>query len=173
MSGEYVPGPASATLQDSTGESWTFVLSRELRHPPARVWQALTDPEQLKQWAPFDADGNLGVAGQTVHLSTVGTSQTTESRVRRADYPHLLEFDWGGHEVRWELEDFNGGTRLTLWASINRQYVSMGAAGWHICLDVLVQFVDGDPIGRLVGPHLMKDERWQRLNSEYARLFKG
>jgi hypothetical protein len=77
------------------------------------------------------------------------------------------------HQVRWELEDFNGGTRLTLWASIDRQYVSMGAAGWHICLDVLVLFVDGDPVGRLVGPHLMKDERWQGLNSEYARMFKS
>jgi hypothetical protein len=49
----------------------------------------------------------------------------------------------------------------------------MGAAGWHMCLDVLVQLVDGTPIGRLVGPELMKDERWQRLNAEYAKLFRG
>lgn len=173
MSRSYVPGPADATLRDKTGENWTFILSRELRHPPERVWQALTDPEQLKHWAPFNADGNLGTAGAVVRLSTVGTPQATDAQVKRAEFPHLLEFDWGGHDVRWELEDFNGGTRLTLWASINRQYVSMGAAGWHICLDVMVRFVDGDPIGRLVGPELMKDERWQRLNSEYAKLFRG
>jgi hypothetical protein len=34
-------------------------LVRELRHPPATVWQALTDPAQLSEWAPFDADRNL------------------------------------------------------------------------------------------------------------------
>lgn len=173
MSRRYIPGPADATLHDTTGENWTFVLRRELRHPPARVWQALTDPEQLKHWAPFNADGDLGMAGNVVQLSTVGTTHATASRVKRAEYPHLLEFDWGGSDVRWELEDFNGGTRLTLWASINKQYIAMGAAGWHVCLDVLIRLVDGDPVGRLVGPELMKDERWQTRHAEYSKLFRG
>ena len=29
------------------------------------------------------------------------------------------------------------GTRLTLWHNINKGFFSMGAAGWHICFDVL------------------------------------
>jgi hypothetical protein len=29
------------------------------------------------------------------------------------------------------------GTRLTLWHNIDRRYIAMGAAGWHICFDVL------------------------------------
>jgi uncharacterized protein YndB with AHSA1/START domain len=139
MSPRYSPGPADATLTSQEGQNWTFVLSRELRHPPAKVWEALTDPAHLKNWAPFDAGGNLGVAGSTVKLTTVGapSPHAVETRVTRAEYPHLLEYDWGGSEIRWELEDFNGGTRLKLWASIDRGYVSMGAAGWHLCLDVL------------------------------------
>ena len=44
----------------------------ELAHPPAKVWKALTEPEHLREWAPFDADGSLAVAGATVKLSTVG-----------------------------------------------------------------------------------------------------
>ena len=56
------------------------MLVRDLRHPPARVWQALTDPEHLREWAPFDSDRNLGTVG-TAKLSTVGapTPHVTES----------------------------------------------------------------------------------------------
>ena len=53
--------------------------------------------------------------------------------------------------MRWELEAVGGGTRLTLWHNIDRRFISMGAAGWHICLDVLDHLLGGDPIGRIVG----------------------
>lgn len=58
MSPRYSPGPADAALTSQEGQNWTFVLSRELRQPPAKVWEALTDPAHLKNWAPFDASGN-------------------------------------------------------------------------------------------------------------------
>jgi hypothetical protein len=47
----------------------------------------------------------------------------------------------------------------------------MGAAGWHICFDVLDQALSGTPLGRIVGPETMKFEGWQRLNAEYAKQF--
>ena len=48
---QYVPGPAGGAHVQKDGESWTLVLVRDLRHPPARVWEALTDPTQLREWA--------------------------------------------------------------------------------------------------------------------------
>jgi len=60
---QYTPGPASGAQVLKDGEKWTLVLVRNLRHSPAKVWQALTDPAQLREWAPFDADRNLGTAG--------------------------------------------------------------------------------------------------------------
>lgn len=174
MSSDHSPGPADGTLHDRSGDNWTFVLERKLRHPPARVWAALTDPAQLREWAPFDADGNLGVAGASVTLTTVGapSPHATVTRIERADFPNLLEYDWGGSLIRWELEDYDGGTRLRLWASIDRRYVAMGAAGWHLCLDVLEHLVDGRPMGRMVGAPMLQHEGWQRLRAEYAELFK-
>jgi hypothetical protein len=92
--------------------------------------------------------------------------------VKRADAPEVLEFNWGGQEIRWELEPLGGGgTRLTLWHSIDRRFISMGAAGWHICFDVLERLLAGRPIGRIVGPQAMKFGGWQRLNAEYAKQF--
>ena len=85
----------------------------------------------------------------------------------RADAPKVLEYN----DTRWELEDFGGGTRLTLWHSIDRRFISWGAAGWHIAFDVLDRLLSGIPIGRIVGAEAMNFSGWQRLTAEYAKQF--
>jgi uncharacterized protein YndB with AHSA1/START domain len=167
---QYTPGPASGAQLRKDGERWTLILVRELRHAPEKVWRALTDPAHLHEWAPFDADGSLGVAGTTVMLTTVGAPQVSATKVTRAEAPRVLEYNWGDYDIRWELEASDGGTRLTLWHNIDRRFISMGAAGWHICLDVLDHLLSGTPIGRIVGGEAMKFD-WSRLNAEYARQF--
>ena len=168
----YAPGPAFGAHIQKDGEQWTLVLVRDLRHPPAKVWTALTDPEHLREWAPFDSDRSLGSVG-TAMLTAVGapTPMVSETVVKRADPPKVLEFNWGGQDIRWELEPVGGGTRLTLWHNINRGYISMGAAGWHICFDVLDHHLAGDPIGRMVGAPVMNFAGWQRLTAEYSEQF--
>ena len=169
----YEPGPARGAQVQKDGNAWTLVLVRELHHSPEKVWKALTDPAQLREWAPFDADVSLGTVGATVKLATVGAPgpHVTETTVTRADAPNALEYKWGGFDMRWELEASGGGTRLTLWTNIDRRFISMGAAGWHIAFDVLDQYLAGQPIGRIVGPEAMKFDGWQRLNAEYAKQF--
>jgi uncharacterized protein YndB with AHSA1/START domain len=164
---QYTPGPASGAQVRKAGEKWTLILVRELRHSPEKVWQALTDPAHLREWAPFEVDGSLGRVGSTVKLTWVGTATPLETTVTRADAPKVLEYN----DIRWELEAFGGGTRLTLWTNIDRRFVSMGAAGWHIAFDVLDRLLSGTPIGRIAGGEAMKFGGWQRLNSEYAKQF--
>jgi uncharacterized protein YndB with AHSA1/START domain len=170
---QYAPGPASGAHVHKDGEKWTLILVRELRHSPERVWEALTDPAHLGEWAPFEADRSLGMVGATVKLTTVGTPapQVSETTVTRAEPPRLLEYNWGAQDIRWELEPVGRGTRLTLWHNIDRRFISMGAAGWHICFDVLDHLLSGTPVGRIVGPEAMKFAGWQRLNAEYAEQF--
>ena len=167
---KYAPGPAAGAEVRKDGEKWTLILVRELRHPPEMVWRALTDPVHLSQWAPFDADRNLGAVGP-VKLSTVGapTPQISETNVKRAEAPRLLEYNWGGNDLRWELIPLGSGTRLTLWHNIARGFISWGAAGWHICFDVLDRFLAGEPIGRIVGGEAMNFAGWQRLTTDYAK----
>jgi uncharacterized protein YndB with AHSA1/START domain len=169
---QYTPGPVNAQVRKD-GDAWTLILVRQLRHAPEKVWQALTDPSQLREWAPFDADGSMAATGATVKLTTVGapSPHVTETTVTRADAPKVLEYNWGGYDMRWQLERVADGTRLTLWTNIDRRFISMGAAGWHICLDVLDHYLGGTPLGRIVGPDALKFGGWQRLNAEYARQF--
>src|SRR5438046_2530902 len=103
---QYTPGPARGAQVRKDGEKWTLILVRDLRHSPEKVWQALTDPAQLREWAPFETDGSLGAVG-TVKLTWVGAPMPLETRVTRADAPKVLEYG----DARWELEALGGGTR--------------------------------------------------------------
>ena len=164
---QYIPGPAFGADVRKGGEKWTLILVRDLRHSPEKVWQALIDPAQLREWAPFVVDGSLDTQGATVNLTWMGNPRPIATTVTRVDAPRLLEYG----DIRWELEASGGGTRLTLWASIDRRFVSWGAAGWHICFDVLDHLLGGTPIGRIAGGDAMRFAGWQRLNAEYAKQF--
>ncbi len=167
---QYIPGPAygAQAIKDQNKDKWTLILVRELRHPPEKVWQALTDPAQLREWAPFVVDGNLGTVGSTVNLTWVGNTTPIPTRVTRAEAPKVLEYG----DNRWELEPFGDGTRLTLWSNIDRRFISWGAAGWHIAFDVLDRLMNGTPIGCIAGGDAMRSMGWKRLVAEYAKLFE-
>jgi uncharacterized protein YndB with AHSA1/START domain len=169
----YAPGPAHGAEIRKDGEQWTLVLVRELRHSPQKVWGALTEPAQLREWAPFDADRDLSRPG-SVTLTTVGApaAQPSHDEVLRAEAPRVLEVRWGGQHLKWDLEPLpDGRTRLTLWHTIDRRFIAMGAAGWHVCLGVLDLLLAGRPIGRIVGKDALEFAGWQRLHAEYARQF--
>ncbi|HWD37972.1 MAG TPA: SRPBCC family protein [Fimbriimonas sp.] len=169
----YSPGPANVATVDKQGDNWTLVLVKQFRHSPDKVWDAITDPAQLREWAPFDANNNMGTEGAQVTLTTIGApaEYAAETTVDQAEPPKLLAYKWGENAIRWELEPVGDGTRLTLWAKIPRPYIAMGAAGWHIAFDVLEKLLEGNPIGRITGPDAMKFEGWQRLNKEYSEQF--
>ena len=171
---QYIPSPAygarvikgEAQKEGAEKDKWTLILVRELRHSPEKVWQALTDPVHLREWAPFEVDRSLGRVG-TVKLTWVGNPNPIETTVTRAEFPKLLEYG----DNRWELEAVEGGTRLTLWSNIDRRFVAWGAAGWHISFDVLARLLAGEPIGRLAGGDATKIAAWQRLVAEYSKQF--
>lgn len=170
----YVPSRGGGVrIVREDGDNWGLIIERELRHPPERVWEALTDPAQLREWAPFDADGSLAMAGATVRLSTVNAAAPMESEttVLRAEPPRLLVYNWGGSDMRWELASKDSGTLLTLWTRIDRRYIAMGAAGWHLCFDVLDHMLSGAPLGRVVGMDALKSPVWQQLHTDYAKRF--
>ena len=163
----YEAGPARGARVIKGDDKWTLVLERELYHAPELVWEALIDPEQLREWAPFEAEGDLGTAGATVKLTWIGSGASVPVKVTRADAPRVLEFA----DIRWELEPTRDGTHLTLWHSIDKRYVAWGTAGWHIALDVLGRRLAGEPASRPAGADAAKNPVWQRLVTEYAEMF--
>jgi uncharacterized protein YndB with AHSA1/START domain len=169
---DYQPGSAERARVEGGDKAWTLVFVRELRHSPSKVWRALTDPDELREWAPFDASRELGATGP-VTLSMAGGAEPMplEGAVIVADPPVLLEYTWGDDRLRWELEPTATGTRLTLRHTLeHRDWVPKVTAGWHICLDVAERALDGHPVGRIVADDARRFG-WERLNVEYAAAF--
>ncbi|SCE98551.1 Uncharacterized conserved protein YndB, AHSA1/START domain [Micromonospora coriariae] len=166
--------PAEVAAETADGGT-TLVFVRDLRHPPATVWAALTDPAQLAEWAPFLADRNLGAPGAAVLTMVDGeTAIPAPATVRRAEPPHLLEYSWGEDLLRWELSPLVSGTRLTLRHTLaDPGMLPMVAAGWHLCLDVADRLLDGHPVGPIRGAEAL-DFGWSELRDTYAgRLDEG
>ena len=165
---QYTPGPASGAQVRKDGDKWTLILVRELRHSPEKVWQALTDPAQLREWAPFVVDGNLGTVGTTVNLTWVGRPSSRSDNNRHARRrPQVLEYG----DMRWELEPLGNGTRLTLWHNIDRRFIVVGRRG----LAHLLRRSGSAAQRNADRPHRRRRGHefpgWQRLVIEYSRQF--
>ena len=143
---------------------------RDLRHPPALVWAALTEPGQLEAWAPFTTDRALGAPGDaTLTMVDGDVREDMPATVTRAEPPRLLEYTWGTDLLRWELEPTGGGTRLTLSHTVtDPDLVPKVAAGWHLCLVVAERLLDGAPIGPIRGSDAM-NYGWEDLHEAYAK----
>ena len=167
------PGPLAEVSGEEAGAGWTLVFVRELRHAPARVWRALTDPKEIGAWAPYTSDRDLGQVGEA-KLTMIDTDDGADGMVLaavvdRVEPPALLEYTWGEDRLRWELEPTDAGTRLTLRHTVDdRGLLPKVAAGWHLCLVVAEHLLDGDPIPPIRG-EAAKDFGWQELNETYAR----
>ena len=176
----YVPSPlsdaqvsaastADGRTDDAVDGPWTLVFVRHIDHQPAHVWAALTEPDQLREWAPFNADRDLASPGPATLTMVDGETEVPlDATVLRADAPTLLEYLWGEDLLRWELTPTDPGTRLTLHhTTAQRSGVPMMAAGWHLCLDVMAHLLDGEPIGAIRGAEAL-EFGWQRLHEAYA-----
>jgi uncharacterized protein YndB with AHSA1/START domain len=138
-------------------------LVRQLADPPAVVWSALTDREQLRTWFPCDvivAGGRWEVgASITFEFPHEVIDMTLAGEVLVVDEPHVLAFTWGEETLRFELTANDGGTRLVLIDELPPSAAARNAAGWEQCLDRLAGIVpDADA--------------WQPRFEAYAAAFE-
>ena len=167
---DFDPGPLQEVAAEQDGQRWTLVFVRDLAHPPAQVWAALTDPDQLSGWSPFLADRDLSALGPaTLTMVDRDTSVPLAADVIRAEPPTLLEYTWGEDVLRWQLTATGTGTRLTLRHTVaGRDWLPKAAAGWHLCLAVADRMLSGEPIPAIRGQDAL-DYGWQELHDAYAK----
>jgi uncharacterized protein YndB with AHSA1/START domain len=152
---------ADGTVEKEPDGSTTIRFDRRLRHPIERVWQALTDPEELRSWW---GETKLELAeGGRFRLRWRNTDQNgdvaaLDGTITGIDPPRLLEIsaDWGttaagqpGTRTRltWRLEPDGDHTLLHFTNKVEApdQDVS-AAAGWHLHLDALAAVLAGDDV---------------------------
>lgn len=128
-----------------------IVHTRDLAHPPERVWAAVTTPEGLAAWFPCRVDGDLTTAGAQLSFtfpgpgSDDGAGDVTHGTVLESDPPRTLRFTWDAEELRISIEPTADGCRLTFADLVPDEHVPAAArtaAGWHVCLDELTVELD-------------------------------
>jgi uncharacterized protein YndB with AHSA1/START domain len=91
--------------------------------PPARVWAALTQPDQLSAWFGTQASIDLRPGGEVIFTwdGSTGSRGTNRGVIEAVDPPNRLAFHWQSSpdtvqmtRVEFTLEPHPEGTRLRL-----------------------------------------------------------
>jgi uncharacterized protein YndB with AHSA1/START domain len=138
-----------ATLHTVNGEP-TLRFERRLRHSPAKVWRAVTDPAELVHWFPTAVETELrpGAPMRFTFPDDAPVDGDWDGEVLEVDEPKVFMFRWHTDVLRIELIPDGDGCLLVFTQTIGggrTGFLAAGrtAAGWDTCLDVLVARLDG------------------------------
>ncbi|MEY2398885.1 MAG: hypothetical protein QOJ00_2059 [Actinomycetota bacterium] len=146
------------------GGRLTFV--RDLKHPREKVWQAITDPQELAVWFPSTIDGDRVAGAPLKFVFPFPDAPVMEGTMRVCDPPSVMELEWGFDVLRITLDEIEGGTRLTLVDTFaDYDKAARDGAGWHACLDRMLFQLNGD-----AWPY-DDDGRWREVTSWYVENF--
>ena len=149
----------------TVGDRFELRFRRELTHPVSKVWDAITTPEGLRAWFPFDIIGDRATGASLRFTFREGEGEDFSGSMVAFDPPSVMELSWEGDEtLRLELAPSGTGCVLTL---INRfdevGKAARDAAGWHACLDALSASLDGTSVDT--------STVWQAVHPEYVDRF--
>jgi uncharacterized protein YndB with AHSA1/START domain len=151
---------------DKIDGRWQLRFTRRLKHPPAKVWRALTEPEHLSAWFPTAIEGERAAGARLRFVFPNDEAPPTDGEMVAYEPPSLLEFRWGEELLRFELRPDGDGSVLTFVNTFDELgKAARDAAGWHTCLDLLERELDGER------PPWAPGERWKEVHPSYVERF--
>ena len=150
-------------ILDRRGDRLTLTFVRTLRHPPEKVWRALTEPQHLAAWFPSRIEGAREAGARLKFVFEQGEGPPTEGEMLTYDPPSVLEYRWDKEILRFELAPEPGACVLTFTDTFDELgKASRDGAGWHTCLDVLEYHLAGEP------PPWSPREHWSDVHAGYV-----
>jgi uncharacterized protein YndB with AHSA1/START domain len=122
-------------------------FERRYTHSVQHVWEAVTEPDQMRHWFPSPEVSYEPEVGATITLSGDPYAESpTGGRVVAWDPPHRFGFEWGPDELLFVLTEDADGCRLELVNFLSDTgAAARNAAGWEVCLDELRKTIEGTP----------------------------
>jgi uncharacterized protein YndB with AHSA1/START domain len=154
------------------GETATLKFERLLPHSPEHVWEAITTPEDLREWLMCVEARIDGCVGGTIELVSGPTRYRSTGKILSWDPPRLFEYEWkvaplpempNGEDAifRYELVPEDRATRLYVtYRKITRRTAPGFLPGLHAFLDRLEAQLGGRPLPDWT-------TRFAELRSEY------
>ncbi|MBN6034994.1 SRPBCC domain-containing protein [Amycolatopsis sp. 195334CR] len=120
-------------------------FERTLRHSPAKVWRAISEPAEMAHWFPalITAEPKPGAK---MEFAFEGEEETTYGEVLEYDPPKVHAFRWNSDVLRFELLPAEAGCVLVFTHTVDagaRFTAARTAAGWDVCLAAMVARLDG------------------------------
>ena len=135
------------TVSKASDGTYTLRYERHLAHPIGKVWQAITDPQQVEKW--FGVLRQPMAEGGPFYLDFPHSpGSKAEGTVMTVRPETLVEYTWMSRNepmnVRWELaEEGANATRLTLTHKKLKDGAHHYGGGWHAHLNLLEKILDG------------------------------
>jgi len=173
---------ADGIVEQALDGSAQIRFVRRLPHPIDRVWEALTDPAQLRRWWG-DTDLELTEGGRFAlrwrNTDADGNAATLEGAISKLDPPRFLEISaiWGmtgttdpgtPTTLTWELESAGDHTVLHFTNTLPSPTQDPStAAGWHLHLDALATTLAGGEVD-IANPEPLFDPIHKAYEAKYG-----
>lgn len=130
-------------MNDTSSETLSVVVERDIAHPPDKIWRALTQPHLLEEW--LMKNQFKPVVDHRFNLSA--DWGTVDCQVQSVEVNRTLSYTWDTKDLRsvvvWTLTPTSRGTLLRMEQSGFRQdqqpYYRGATVGWPRFLDGLEQ----------------------------------
>lgn len=147
---------------------YMVTFERTSKHSAARLWQAVTEPDEVTRWMGFPSRIDLRVGGE--YIVEFGEDDgTLDGIVVRVEDGRRLGYVWGWSYCEWEMTDRDDGCTYTF---VQNGLTDRGEdadeeglpAGWHEFFDRLDRHLDG--------VYLTDEQhttRWKALKPAYRK----
>lgn len=147
---------------------YTVTFKRTSKHSAARLWRAITDPDEVTRWMGYPSKVDLRAGGDYV-VEFGGHDGALDGIIVRVEDGKRLGYVWGWSYCEWVVEDGDDGCTYTF---VQNGLTDRGVdadeeglpAGWHEFFDRLDRHLDG--------VYLAEEEhtaRWHALKPAYRR----
>ena len=132
-------------MSDASTQTRSFVIEREIPHPPEKIWRALTQPHLVEEW--LMKNDFRPVVGHNFRLTADWGA--VDCRVQAVEPNKRLSYSWAAYGlesiVTWTLTPTSTGTHLRMEQSgfrPDQEQAYQGAKfGWQRFLASLEQVV--------------------------------
>ena len=133
-------------MNDTSSETLSVVVERDIAHPPEKIWRALTQPHLIEEW--LMKNQFKPVVDHRFNLSA--DWGTVDCQVQSVEINRALSYTWDTKDLRsvvvWTLTPTSGGTLLRMEQSGFRRdqqpYYRGATVGWPRFLDELERVLE-------------------------------
>lgn len=150
------------TLHEVNGR-YALRFERFFSYKLEDVFRNLTNPSYFSQWYPFaTGEMDLRIGGKISFDDGEGTKYT--ATITELEKPYLFTFSEMDDLINISLHGEGTGCRMVFIHTFDdASWAVNTAAGWHNCLDVFGQIVNGNPI--------KWDDNPAELRKMYSEIF--